>query len=94
LGFGIKPPNGFEFRGGCTLIFDLNTVQLKYAISKPLVDLNNWSSEIRQIDVARAEQQYNYQNNQSLAIMSEFHQYFGVNPTTSPNEPFALLHHA
>lgn len=30
--------NSFLFRGGCTLVFDLNTSQLKHVIAKPLLD--------------------------------------------------------
>lgn len=32
--------NTFTFRGGCTLIFDLNTLTLKHAIRKPIQDLD------------------------------------------------------
>ena len=28
------------FRGGCTLIFDLDTNELKHAISKPIMDMD------------------------------------------------------
>jgi len=31
-------PDSLVFRGGCTLIFDLNDLTLKYAISKPILD--------------------------------------------------------
>ena len=32
--------NRFEFKGGCTLIFDLDTLELKYCIRKPLLDIS------------------------------------------------------
>src|SRR5262249_13358462 len=32
-----RPEGGFEVYGGCTLIFDLDSLKLKYAISKPLL---------------------------------------------------------
>jgi hypothetical protein len=41
------PPNGFIFRGGCTLIFDLDSLRLKYAIVKRITDTNRMVQQFR-----------------------------------------------
>lgn len=85
------PSNGFDFRGGCTLIFDLYTLELQYAISKPLLDLNHLSKGIHLIDYKRAENQNRYQN-EAWDNYNEFHEYFGYQLKDSFTEPFAFLH--
>lgn len=42
-----KAPNEFIFRGGCTLIFDLDTEKLKYAISKSINDESRMEAQFR-----------------------------------------------
>jgi hypothetical protein len=66
----------FVFRGGCTLIFDLNTLQLKYLIKKPID--NHDGRLTRQRDYRKGE------GSASLRMT-----YFGPPEKT---EPFALLH--
>jgi hypothetical protein len=93
---GSKNPPGesFEFRGGCTLIFDLNTLQLRYAISKPLLNTSKLTqfSQIREIDVQRIEQQYRYLHDDEMMCMTDYAHYFGNGLTKGLNEPFAFLH--
>ena len=90
---GIEfPKNGFEFRGGCTLIFDLDSMKLRYAISKPLIVLDGDDPETRKIDSKRVEKQYRYQYDEGLLSMSEYSKYFSPDLNNIWNEPFAILH--
>ncbi|SEW42977.1 hypothetical protein SAMN05428988_5443 [Chitinophaga sp. YR573] len=72
-----KPDNGFIFRGGCTLIFDLDKMQLKYAIKKGIDD------------VERMERQYKYKNNIG-ADKGEV--YFSDKTLATLSGPFAFMH--
>lgn len=86
------PKNGFEFQGGSTLIFDLDTLKLKYAISRPLLDFNSLERGKPSVDEKRLAMQYNYQMEDLLMHMSENNIYFGMGLHAFFNEPFALLH--
>jgi len=86
------PPDGFELWGGCTLIFDLDSTTLKYAIARPLLDPDMLAKKIRQIDRTRAENQYHYQHDDTVMGLSEYSKYFGIGLNSILNEPFALLH--
>ncbi len=44
---GEARENGFVFRGGATLLFDLDTLTLKYAITKPITDESRMVSQYR-----------------------------------------------
>jgi len=90
-----KPPpkGGFELRGGCTMIFDLDSLKLRYAINRPLLDKDALASNQHQLDARRAEKQFNYQNNEGSLALSEYSKYFGGSLTSFVNEPFAFLHH-
>jgi hypothetical protein len=66
----------FFFRGGCTLIFDLNTLQLKYLIKKPIDNKDG-----------RLTRQRAYRTGEGSASLRMT--YFGPPEKT---EPFALLH--
>lgn len=87
------PTGGLQIRGGCTLIFDLDSLKLKYAIAKPLLDLAALKAipGERRLDAARIERQAAYQNDGDLMAASEHSKYFGQS-LDSPTEPFALLH--
>lgn len=84
------PPGGFEFRGGCTLIFNLDSLELKYVISKPLLDQETGVINPC-IDVSRAEAQYKFQMDMSELGFNELSSYFtdGLKGIT---EPFSFLH--
>ncbi len=88
---GEPPKGGMQIRGGCTLIFDLDTLKLKYAITKPLLDTA--PGQPRQLDVARIAKQAAYQNDGDLMAASEYSKFFGQSLNSLTNEPFALLHH-
>jgi hypothetical protein len=85
------PEGGMELSGGCTLIFDLDTLKLKYAIAKPLINPDTVMGS-REVDKARAERQYNYLNNEGLLALSEHGMYFGQGLNNLFGEPFSLLH--
>jgi len=86
------PDGGFEFRGGCTLIFDLDTLKLKYAISKPLIDRQALDEGRFEINQGRLMRQYEYQNDEGPMHLSEYSQYFGGGKVDQLEEPFAFLH--
>ena len=83
----------FELRGGCTMIFDLDTLKLKYGITKPLVDLETLKPGESEIDQKRIKSQYQYQFSDLVALKTnEFSKHFGLEIKNPYNEPFALLH--
>lgn len=85
------PEGGFELWGGCTLIFDLDTLTLKYAIRKPLLDMALLEKEERQVDIRRVESQYRYQAG-LMQGLSDHNLYFGHSFHDHILEPFAFLH--
>ena len=90
---GEEPPTGgFELWGGCTLIFDLDTVELKYAISKPLFNPDLLKKRDRQINVKRANKQFLYETEDLPLSISQVSQYFGSGYKSKLLEPFSLLH--
>ena len=85
----------FELFGGCTLIFDLDEVKLKYAIAKPLLNpdlLAKRSYRKRRVNVKRVEDQYRYETEEFPLYVSQASQYFGAGLRSKLMEPFALLH--
>jgi hypothetical protein len=73
-------PHGptFQFRGGCTLLLDLDSLNLRYRIVKPIDDNN------------RLERQRQYmQGNLSGSLRAT---YFAPFTPSAMYEPFALLH--
>ncbi|TGE25348.1 hypothetical protein E5K00_09220 [Hymenobacter aquaticus] len=88
-----------EFRGGCTLIFDLDTQKLKYAVSKPLIARQDLEDQMARrvpqielkIDVARVVRQYQYQYGQVGRDHNAYSLYFGEQ-LHCLSEPFAFLH--
>lgn len=80
----------FQFRGGCTLIFDLDNSQLKYAISKPLLEIVGNRTEPH-INMERVSKLYRYMTDDEAAGGNEFTKYFsgGVRNLI---EPFSFLH--
>ena len=90
----IKPDDKkkpFTFSGGCTLIFDLDTLTLKYAISKPLLDTEALDKRIHQLNRDRCRMVYQYQHG-SMNDQNQFQKYFGTDRQNSFNEPFHFLH--
>jgi len=86
------PEDSFEFRGGCTLIFDLDTQLLKYAISKPILDMDNLQpGKPPSINRRRLDSQYKFMHAGGDAGVNEFTAYFGSG-CHKLAEPFAFLH--
>ena len=88
---GASGNTGFKVSGGCTLIFDLDTLKLKYAISKPLLDINTLDSNVHQLNYNRCLALHQYQHD-SMQHQSQFQAYFGLANQNSYNEPFNFLH--
>lgn len=87
-----KKEGGFEFWGGTTMIFDLDSLALKYSISKPLLDPFQLSRGIRQLNLKRVHDQHRFQTDEMLLSMNEHSLYFGQGLNDYLNEPFAFLH--
>lgn len=88
-----KPPkNGIEVMGGSTLIFDLDTLKLDYAISKPIRIPDHNSQNNQAFNIERIKNQFNYQKEQLPLSISEFSLYFEDAFNGQYGEPFALLH--
>lgn len=86
------PEGGFEFRGACTLIFDLDTQLLKYVISKPILDIDSLEiGKTPALNMKRIKAQYSYQYGETECGLNEYFQYFG-NGFHHMTEPFAFLH--
>lgn len=81
----------FEIYGGCTLIFDLHTQRLKYAISKPLIDLDALANNQYELNKQRCFAAYRHQHGHTGPV-SQFKAYFGLQKHNDLNEPFNFLH--
>lgn len=88
----VPGKNDFEFWGGCTMIFDLDTLKLRYAIAKPLLDPDKLRQGLREIHKKRALKQFQYQTEDGVLNLSEQSLYFGTGLRNYFNEPFAFLH--
>ena len=87
------PEGGFEVQGGCTLIFDLDSLELKYAIAKPLLDpVRTDIFDKPLINIDRILAQHEYQFGTLPLGMSQVGHYFGNGVDSHFGEPFALLH--
>ncbi len=85
------PTGGIEIRGGCTLIFDLDSAPLKYAVAKRLITVStdnhqrtlNW----RWIDQVGKYQVEDFPRQMSLSLQA-----FASGDPGQADEPFAMLH--
>jgi hypothetical protein len=83
-----KDPQVFTFRGGCTLIFDLNDLSLKHAIRKPMFNPTNQHTANRKLtlNTQRLKMQYN-------AMFGDLAEQMGFAAAPPKGtEPFALIH--
>ncbi len=80
-------PGCFIFRGGCTLIFDLNTLALKHVISKPIIDFSQLSARNRKysINSKRAIMQFR-------STFGDYAELTGLKGLRNMVEPFAHIH--
>lgn len=82
----------FVMTGGVTLIFDLDTLRLKYCISKPIIDPKSINRRgYAGINVKQAIKLYDYYNS---ADESQFHAYFSPGRHTNAYETFSFLHNS
>ncbi|WP_420318992.1 hypothetical protein [Ekhidna sp.] len=83
--------NGYIFKAGATLIFDLDTKELKYTIAKKVLI---WEGETQQfiLNKEMIEKQWDYMLESYGNYINEFQQYFGIGFGVQPMEPFSLLH--
>jgi hypothetical protein len=82
----------FTFRGGCTLIFNLDTLKLQYAISKPIFDVKLLDEQKPiALHPQRLRNQYNHLFVSGIHDENLFKQYFSV-LSALQMEPFAFLH--
>ena len=83
--------SGFIFRFGSTLILDLNSRELKYAVSKPLLIRSNGDGRY-EVNKDAIEKQWGYLTESYFHYFNEFQQYFGAGLNNYSMEPFSLLH--
>jgi hypothetical protein len=82
----------FTFRGGCTLIFNLDSLKLQYAISKPIFDVKLLDEKKPiALDPQRLRNQYHHLFVSGIHDGNMFKQYFSV-LSALQMEPFAFLH--
>ena len=77
----------FIFRGGCTLIFDLNTLSLKHVISKPIIDVSNLSARNKKYELNRNRAIIQYRS-----TFGDYAELTGLTGLRSMVEPFAHIH--
>jgi hypothetical protein len=90
--WNTRPKGGLEVHGGCTLIFDLDSVKLKYAISKRLLRSQTAGMPARGLNVEWIDRQERYQSHDLPLSISAVGQYFGASADGYLDEPFAMLH--
>jgi hypothetical protein len=73
-----RPEGGFEVYGGCAFIFDLDTLKLKYVISKRLLDPNTVATPKRDLNFTWIDEQFHYLTQQFPLAISPVGRYFGA----------------
>lgn len=86
------PKGGFDVLGGSTLIFDLDTLELKYAISKPLLDPEELDQKRRVVNHDRIREQFQFQKEDFRLHAPDETRYFNGGFQNSFDEPFSILH--
>lgn len=79
-----------EYRGGCTFILDLDTRELKYLISKPLL-IEDKDGRVA-LNIRKMEEQFAFMHSTDNLHMHEFQHYFGLKNSLNSMELFSLLH--
>lgn len=78
----------FKFRGGCTLILDLQDLKLRYVITKNIGDkLDKEGKYVEPNERLKRQRAHRFGTGKSLRST-----YFGKTRDDGANEPFALLH--
>ncbi len=79
--------NHYRFLGGCTLIFNLDTLELKYSISKPLIVFEKGKEAA--LNISKINKELKYRIRDAYFMKNDFNSYFNNTPE---KEPFAFLH--
>jgi len=82
----------FEVLGGCTLIFDLDSDELKYAIPKRLLDPEALDRGERELNHKRIDEQHRFEHEILPFCVPEAALYFGAGLKDQFVEPFSLMH--
>lgn len=77
--------------GGATLVFDLDSLKLKFAVSKPIFDPEGLRNDQRRLNRIRLEKTNEYLNDTSSG-QTLYEATFGLGKRFNANEPFAFLH--
>lgn len=76
----------FLFRGGCTLVFDLNAMKLKHIVSKPLLDMDMWRKKNKYVpNRARVIMQYECE-------YGRYSEETGIAALKDQAEPLSFIH--
>ena len=87
---GTKDVDQVSFKGGCTLIFDLDSLALKFAISKPIIDVDMLEKGKSVLLLSRLKAIRSFNEEFKLSKYQDPENYFHSHNDT--NEPFAFLH--
>ena len=79
----------FRFRGGCTLILDLQDLTLEYAIVKTIGDKVDKNGKLLEENPRLLRQRKYRQSGERMSLRET---YFGASGQDGADEPFALLH--
>jgi hypothetical protein len=79
----------FTMTGGVTLIFDLDSLNLKYAISKPLLNIDSIDNGPLKINETWALRLHDYYK---CSDVDTYNAYFSVGRHNPTIEPFSFLH--
>jgi hypothetical protein len=93
--FTPSPSQGHDqtevyFRGGCTLIFDLDSLALKFAITKPIIDVQMLDKGKHVLLLSRLKAIKSFNEDMHLHKEDGLGNYFQKHH--DHNEPFAFLH--
>ena len=80
-----------RFRGGATLVFDIDKIELKYVVSKPIFNENS-SIHSRVLNEERLRKQILFQFDDEYSGITNVAKEFGIKPHSYFREPFAFLH--
>jgi hypothetical protein len=86
----VRSADKFVMTGGVTLIFDLDSLNLRYAISKPLLDIDSLNKNVpTKINEERALRLHDYYESDDI---SAYNAYFSEGKHNAAIETFSFLH--
>lgn len=78
-----------SFKGACTMIFNLDSLELNYAINKPLIDIDALGRDEKKLQIPRIKAIQSYKEDLQLSNSDMANYFYSANDL---NEPFAFLH--